>query len=105
VLGLVKNYVSGAAQKDLDGAPYSIIGFGNGEHRVQGSRASVANLDDSITGASAYHQEAAIRVAPGSETHGGTDVFLAAIGHGAGTFSGTIDNTRVFGLVKNAAGL
>jgi alkaline phosphatase len=105
VLGLVKNYVSGAAQKDLDGAPYSIIGFGNGEHRVQGSRASVANLDDSITGASTYHQEAAIRVAPGSETHGGTDVFLAAIGHGAGKFSGTIDNTKVFGLVKNAAGL
>ncbi len=105
VLGLVKNYVSGAAQKDLDGAPYSIIGFGNGEHRVQGSRASVASLDESITGASTYHHEAAIRVSAGNETHGGTDVFLGAIGHGAGTFSGTIDNTRVFDLIKNAAGL
>ena len=105
VLGLVKNYVSGATAKDLDGAPYSIIGFGNGENRVQGSRASMASLNESITGASAYHQEAAIRVSAGNETHGGTDVFLAAIGHGADTFSGTIDNTKVFGLVKNAAGL
>ena len=105
VLGLVKNYVSGATEKDLDGAPYSIIGFGNGENRTQGTRASMASLDDSVTGANTYHQESAIRVSAGSETHGGTDVFLGAIGNGADTFSGTIDNTKVFGLVKNAAGL
>jgi alkaline phosphatase len=41
----------------------------------------------------------------GGETHGGTDVFLGAIGKGADTFLGTIDNTRVFTLVKNAIGL
>lgn len=105
VLGVVKNHVSGATEKDLDGAPYSIIGFGNGENRTQGSRASMASLNDTVTGANTYHQEAAVRVAAGSETHGGTDVFLGAIGKGAGTFSGTIDNTRVFGLVKTAAGL
>jgi alkaline phosphatase len=105
VLGVVKNYVTGATEKDLDGAPYSIIGFGNGENRVQGSRASLASLDDTVTGASGYHQEAAIRVSAGSETHGGTDVFLGAIGKGADTFLGTIDNTKVFGLVKTAAGL
>lgn len=105
VLGLVKNYVSGATEKDLDGAPYSIIGFGNGENRTQGSRASLAGIDDSVTGAGTYHQEAAVRMPAGSETHGGTDVFLGAIGNGADTFSGTIDNTRVFGLVKTAAGL
>jgi alkaline phosphatase len=105
VLGVVKNYVSGAMEKDLDGAPYSIIGFGNGENRTQGSRASMVGLDDSVTGANTFHQEAAIRVSPGSETHGGTDVFLGAIGKGADSFSGTIDNTKVFGLVKTAAGL
>ena len=105
VLGVVKNYVTGAVEKDLDGAPYSIIGFGNGENRVQASRAGQSALDDSVTGAATYHQEAAIRVSAGNETHGGTDVFLGAIGKGSETFLGTIDNTKVFGLVKNAAGL
>ena len=40
-----------------------------------------------------------------SATPGGTDVFLGAIGMGAETFLGTIDNTKVFGLVKSAGGL
>jgi alkaline phosphatase len=51
-----------------------------------------------------YHQEAAIRVKPGSETHSGTDVYLGAIGASAELFRGTIDNTRVFSLIKSAAG-
>jgi alkaline phosphatase len=105
VLGVVKNYVSGSVEKDLDGAPYSIIGFGNGENRTQSSRAAMAGIDDSVTGASLYHQEAVVRVSAGNETHGGADVFLGAIGKGADTFNGTIDNTKVFGLVKAAAGL
>ncbi|HEX8405997.1 MAG TPA: alkaline phosphatase, partial [Duganella sp.] len=105
VLGVVKNYVTGAVDKDLDGAPYSIIGFGNGENRTQGSRASMASLDESVTGSNTYHQEAVVRMAAGGETHGGTDVFLAATGKGAETFTGTIDNTKVFSLVKAAAGL
>jgi alkaline phosphatase len=41
----------------------------------------------------------------GGETHGGTDVFLGAIGKGSETFTGTIDNTKVYSLVKTAAGL
>jgi alkaline phosphatase len=105
VLGVVKNYVTGAADKDLDGAPYSIIGFGNGENRVQASRAGQVALDDNATSANTYHQEAVVRMGVGGETHGGTDVFLGAIGKGADTFTGTIDNTKVFGLVKTAAGL
>ena len=105
VLGVVKNYVTGAVDKDLDGAPYSIIGFGNGENRTQGSRASMASLDESVTGSNTYHQEAVVRMAVGGETHGGADVFLAATGKGAETFTGTIDNTKVYSLVKAAAGL
>jgi alkaline phosphatase len=105
VLGTVKNYVTGAVEKDLDGAPYSIIGFGNGENRTQGSRAAMASLDDGVTSANTYHQEAAVRVSAGNETHGGTDVFLGAIGMGSETFLGTIDNTKVNALVKSAAGL
>ena len=72
---------------------------------MQASRASQASLDDSVTSANTYHQEAVVRMGAGGETHGGTDVFLGAIGKGAETFSGTIDNTKVFTLVKNAAGL
>ncbi|MFZ6843479.1 alkaline phosphatase [Undibacterium sp. RuTC16W] len=105
VLGVVKNYVTGVPDKDLDGAPYSIIGFGNGENRTQGSRSTMASLDETVTSANTYHQEAVVRVAVGSETHGGTDVFLGAIGKGSDTFLGTIDNTKVFTLVKTASGL
>jgi alkaline phosphatase len=105
VLGVVKNYVTGVPDKDLDGMPYSIIGFGNGENRTQGPRSILVGFDETATSANAYHQEAVVRVALGSETHGGTDVFLGAIGKGSDTFLGTIDNTKVYGLVKAAAGL
>ncbi|WP_413770942.1 alkaline phosphatase [Janthinobacterium aquaticum] len=105
VLGVVKNYVTGAVEKDLDGAPYPIIAFGNGEKRIQSSRAAMASLTETNTSANDFHQEAVIRMGVGGETHGGTDVFLGAIGMGADTFLGTIDNTKVFGLVKTAGGL
>ncbi|TAJ79412.1 MAG: alkaline phosphatase [Gallionellaceae bacterium] len=108
VLGLVKNYVTGLFDKDADGAPYSIIGFGNGENR-NATRAGLALTNDTATvggvGADNYHQEAAIQTNVGSETHGGTDVFLGAIGMGASDFHGSIDNTQVFTVVKTAAGL
>ena len=103
VLGLVKNYVTGLFDKDADSQPYSIIGFGNGESR-NATRVGL-NLTEATTGADNYHQEATIEVGAGSETHGGTDVFLGAIGMGASSFYGSIDNTKVFTLVKAAAGL
>jgi alkaline phosphatase len=102
VLGLVRSLPDGKLKLDKDGAPYAILGFGTGEHRVQGSRASQAGLTDAIVSADDYHQEAAIRMQ--SETHGGADVYLGAIGSGAELFRGTIDNTRVFTLIKEAAG-
>lgn len=105
VLGMVLNYVTGALTLDADGKPYTIIGFGNGENRVQGARSTVASLDDAAVSANTYHQEAAIPTAAGSETHGGTDVFLGAIGKGADNFHGVIENTRVFGLIRTAVGL
>jgi alkaline phosphatase len=54
--------------------------------------------------ADAYLQESGVRTAAGSETHGGGDVMLYATGAGASTFKGTIDNTKVFTLLKNAYG-
>jgi alkaline phosphatase len=102
VLGLVRSLPDGKLRLDQDGAPYTVLGFGTGANRVNGSRASQAALTDAIVSGDDYHQEAAIRT--GSETHGGADVYLGAIGAGAETFRGTIDNTRVFSLIKGAAG-
>ena len=101
VLGLLKSYVTGATATDADNQPFTIIGFGNGENRP-GVRTA---LSDAQVFALGYHQEAAVPMAAGSETHGGTDVFLGAIGRGAEAFLGTIDNTAVFGKIRAAVGL
>ena len=81
------------------------IGFGTGENRVNGPRGSQPALTDEIVTRDDYHQEAVVRTRTGAETHGGSDVYLGAAGAGAELFRGTIDNTRVFSLIKNAAGL
>lgn len=105
ILGLARNYVTGSNLLDADKMPYTILGFGNGENRVQGSRSSATALTDAVVSDKNYHQEAAIRTAAGSETHGGTDVFLGAIGAGAQAFHGFMDNTNVFSLLRDASGL
>ncbi|MBM3114910.1 alkaline phosphatase [Jeongeupia naejangsanensis] len=105
VLGLVRNYSDGQIAKDSDGMPFTIIGFGNGENRPAGDRKNFAALDDATVFANTYHQEAVVRVAAGSETHGGTDVFLGAIGNNADLFHGTMDNTNVFSLLRQASGI
>ena len=101
VLGLLRNYFDGSVAKDLDGKPFTIIGFGNGYNRPNGNRSAFADLTDDVVFANTYHQEAAIRLTtadglPGAETHGGTDVFIGAQGNGAETFQGFMDNTKVF---------
>jgi alkaline phosphatase len=50
-----------------------------------------------------YLQESGVKL--GSETHGGGDVMLFASGTNANTFKGTLDNTKVFELVKTALDL
>ena len=104
VLGLMRKVSDGSLRLDADGMPFTIIGFGTGEHRVQGKRSSAPALTDAQVSADDYHQEAVVRTAAGDETHGGTDVYLGAIGARADSFGGTIDNTRVFQLIKAAAG-
>ena len=83
--------------------PYTIIGFGTGENRHQGGRTTP--LTDAVVTADDYHQQAVVRTRAGAETHGGSDVYLGAAGANAELFRGTIDNTRVFNLIKTAAGL
>lgn len=100
VLGLIHRESDGQIRRDMDGAPVTIIGFGTGPHRVQGKRN--AALTDAIVSADDYRQEAVVRSNAGN---GGGDVYLGAIGAGAQGFHGTIDNTRVFHIIKAAAGL
>jgi alkaline phosphatase len=104
VLGLMRRVDNGKLRVDVEGAPFTIIGFGTGENRVQGKRGDAPALTDAIVTADDYHQEAVVRTASGDETHGGSDVFLGAIGAGADSFHGAIDNTRVFELIKAAGG-
>ena len=58
-----------------------------------------------MVSANDYHQEAAIQVGAGSETHGGTDVFLGAMGKGAENFTGSMENIEVYSAVRKATGL
>ncbi len=104
VLGLVRSLPDNKVRLDKDGAPFTILGFGTGEHRIQGSRKDV-KLTDEIAASDDYHQEAVVRTRFGAETHGGADVYLGAIGANAELFRGTIDNTRVFNLIKTAGDL
>jgi len=102
VLGLLRSYIDGITlSTDAGGNPFTIIGFGNGENRP----ATRTALTDATVFGATYHQEAAIPMALGSETHGGGDVFLGAIGKGAEKFTGVLVNTEVFGLIRGIFGL
>ncbi|MGC3964013.1 MAG: alkaline phosphatase [Rhodocyclaceae bacterium] len=99
VLGLVKNYVNGQPSTDVNGNPYTILGFGNGPRRLA-TRGPITSAElENVE----FLQESVVPLA--SETHGGADVFLGAQGLGADNFSGVITNTDVYGLMKKAIGL
>jgi alkaline phosphatase len=104
VLGLARD-TNGKPRLDADGAPYTILTFGTGEHRESRSRSEAAALTDAIVSADDYHQEAAVRSGKGGEAHGGANLFLGAMGAGAERFHGTIENNHVFDLIKAAGEL
>ena len=100
ILDISRNYRDGQPSKDADGNTYTTLVFGNGANRPN-VRASV----DSATATNeAYLQEVGVRMGSAPETHGGGDVMLFADGADAKAFKGTIDNTKVFGLVRSAFG-
>lgn len=106
ILGLMRDYTDPSTPAlDADGRPFTTLVFGNGENRVQGPRSAQPALTDDQVFDKNYHQEAAVRMSPGGETHGGGDVWLGAMGLGADSFHGTLDNTQVFSLAKTAVGL
>ncbi|CAB5665175.1 Alkaline phosphatase 3 precursor [Delftia tsuruhatensis] len=124
ILGKVQDYQTGQVAKAQDGKPYTTLAFGNGG-RPNATASSQVNPEDGnkpwiapARGASRddvtnvdttddnYLQEVGLNLGtPGSETHGGGDVMLFAGGAGARIFKGTMDNTRVFSKVREAAGL
>jgi alkaline phosphatase len=87
-----------------DSLPYTALVFGNGAVR----NTTRSDLTSTDTTADDYYQEVGVKLgAAGAypETHGGGDVMLFSSGAGNAGFKGTLDNTKVFGLVKSAMGL
>ena len=98
ILDINRGYRDNQPSKDADGNTYTTLVFGNGPNRPN----TRVSLDSATVLADNYLQETGVRLA--SETHGGGDVKLFATGAGAKTFKGTLDNTKVFGLLKSAFG-
>jgi alkaline phosphatase len=99
ILDIVRDYGTGEPATDADGKTFTTLVFGNGPNRP-GLRADV---DSAAALADDYHQETGVRLR--GESHGGGDVKLYALGAGADAFKGTMENTRVFHLMKAAFGL
>jgi len=103
ILGVSNDIKTGQPQLAADGLPYTTLVFGNGGTPRKATRDNVAGVD---TAADDYLQEVGVQLGtPGSETHGGGDVMLFSSGPGSTPLKGTLDNTKVFGVVKTAMGL
>jgi alkaline phosphatase len=100
ILDINRSYTNGQDSLDKNGINYTTLVFGNGPNRVNG--AVRTTLTTATVTADNYLQEAGVRMGAGSETHGGGDVLLFATGAGAQNFKGTMDNTQVFTIVRNA---
>lgn len=96
---------------DRNGTPYTVLGYLNGPGYRSGAR--VDPRSDVFPGRGgqiptgpwhqAYVQEAAVPL--GSETHSGEDVAIYAAGPGADMVRGTVKNTHIFHVMKEALGL
>ncbi|GAC1369758.1 MAG: hypothetical protein NVS3B3_03720 [Aquirhabdus sp.] len=102
ILGLTTKYQDKKLASDVNGKPYTTLVFGNGGGARDPIRADLTTVD---TTTDDYLQEVGVKLGtPGSETHGGGDVFLYSSGAGSAGFKGTLDNTKVFSVVKTAFG-
>ena len=95
---VLRDYASGQPKKDADGKTFTTLLFGNGPNRPDVR----ADVDSATVLSDSYHQEAGVRAE--WESHGGGDVKLYAVGAGSAPFKGTIENTKVFHLMKAAFG-
>ena len=97
VLDIVRG-VDGTPARDADGHTYTTLVFANGPNR----KLERADISSEEAMADDYQQETSIRRS--GETHGGGDVKLYAVGAGSAVFKGTMENTKVFHLMKAAYG-
>lgn len=102
ILDVNRSYTNGLESTDKNGVNYTTLVFGNGPNRLNVARTP---LTTATVTADNYLQEAGVRTSAGSETHGGGDVMLFATGAGAQGFKGTMDNTKVFTVLRNAFGI
>lgn len=98
ILGIAK--AGGKALLDKDDKPYTTLGYGNGPGYIEGARPTLSNAE---TTAKNYRQEATVPLH--SETHGGEDVALFAIGPWAHLVRGTIEQNVIYHYMVNALGL
>jgi alkaline phosphatase len=100
-----------SASTDSNGVPYTVLGYLDGPGYRGGLR--VDPRSDTRPGRlgqipagpwhQAYFQESAVPL--GSETHAGEDVAIYAVGPGADKVRGTVKNTHIFHVMKQALGL
>lgn len=100
ILGKSTDVKTKKLAKAADGLPYTTLVFGNGGGPRKATRDDLTNVDTS--GNKDFLQEVGVPL--GSETHGGGDVNLFATGAGSKIFKGTLDNTKVYTLMKTAFG-
>lgn len=108
VLGVLRGYAEPTQPAvDASGRPFTTLVFATGEKRVKGPRSAAPALSDLVLGDKNSRYESAIelRAVDLREASGGADVLLAAIGANVTRFHGTIDNTQVFTLMREAMGL
>lgn len=98
ILGVVK--AKGETVKGEDGKPYTSLGYGNGPGYIEGPRPDLTNA---VTMDKNYRQLSTVPLK--SETHGGEDVALFAVGPWAHLVRGTIEQNVVYHYMLNALGL
>ena len=98
ILGVVN--ARGEATKAEDGKAYTTLGYGNGMGYIEGPRPELTN---EIARDKNYLQQSAVPLK--SETHGGEDVALFAIGPWSHLVRGTIEQNVIYHYMANALGL
>lgn len=96
---------------DRNGVPYSVLGYHNGpgyrggprvDPRVDGFRGR-GGVTPNGPWHQAYFPESAVPM--GSETHSGEDVAIYAVGPGAERVHGTVKNSYIFHVMREALGM
>jgi alkaline phosphatase len=106
---VVINDISGEPRDEphvaADGQPYTSVGYMNGPGAVSGPRprpeTGVYAMAQSLIPFEWTNIDGTVS---NSESHGGEDVALYAIGPGSEAVGGVIEQNRIFGIIMNAIG-